>query len=175
MWKLKRTVNCGELRLADVGKTVVLNGWVDVRRDFGNLIFVDLRDRYGKTQVLFSPDRHKEVHDQASKLRGETVIAVKGKVCKRDGDTVNKKIATGEIEIDVTELEILNEAKTPPFEIGDRVNVGEDQRLQYRYMDLRRPAMQRNIITRHKIVQVIREYMDANGFIDIALHSITEI
>src|SRR6185436_430017 len=167
MWKLKRTNNCGELRASDVGKTVILNGWVDVRRDFGKLIFVDLRDRYGKTQVLFSPDRVKEVHDQASKLRGETVIAVKGKVCKRDADTINKKIATGEIEIEAAELEILNEAKTPPFEIGDRVTVGEDMRLQYRYMDLRRPAMQRNIITRHKIVQVIREYMDANGFIDI--------
>jgi len=92
---------------------------------------------------------------------------VKGKVCKRDADTINKKIATGEVEIEALELEILNEAKTPPFEIGDRVNVSEEQRLQYRYMDLRRPAMQRNIITRHKIVQVIREYMDANGFIDI--------
>jgi len=167
MWKLKRTQNCGELRLADVGKTVILNGWVDVRRDFGNLIFVDLRDRYGKTQVLFSPDRHKEIHDQAAKLRNETVIAVKGKVCKRDADTVNKKIATGEIEIDVAELEILNEAKTPPFEVSDRVQVAEEQRLQNRYIDLRRPSMQRNIITRHKIVQVIREYFDQQGFIDI--------
>ncbi len=167
MWKLKRTQNCGELRLADVGKTVILNGWVDVRRDFGNLIFVDLRDRYGKIQVLFSPDRIKAVHDQASKLRNETVIAVKGKVCKRDGDTINKKIATGEIEIDVTELEILNEAKTPPFEVSDRVQVSEEQRLQYRYIDMRRPSMQKNIITRHKIVQVIREYFDQQGFIDI--------
>ena len=167
MWKLKRTQNCGELRLADVGKTVILNGWVDVRRDFGNLIFVDLRDRHGKTQVLFSPDRHKEIHDQAAKLRNETVIAVKGKVCKRDADTINKKIATGEIEIDVEELEILNEAKTPPFEVSDRVQVAEEQRLQYRYIDMRRPSMQRNIITRHKIVQVIREYFDAQGFIDI--------
>src|SRR5204863_2391873 len=167
MWKLKRTNTCGELRLADVGKTVILNGWVDVRRDFGKLIFVDLRDRYGKTQVLFSPDRVKEVHDQASKLRGETVIAVKGKVCKRDADTINKKIVTGEIEIEAAELEILNEAKTPPFEVSDRVTVAEEQRLQSRYIDLRRPAMQRNIITRHKIVQVIREYMDQKGFIDI--------
>jgi aspartyl-tRNA synthetase len=167
MWKLKRTHTCGELRAADVDKTVILNGWVDVRRDFGNLIFVDLRDRYGKTQVLFSPDRVKAVHDQAAKLRNETVIAVKGKVCKRDADTVNRKIATGEIEIEAVELEILNEAKTPPFEVSDRVNVSEEQRLQNRYIDLRRPSMQRNIITRHKIVQVIREYMDANGFIDI--------
>jgi aspartyl-tRNA synthetase len=167
MWKLKRTHTCGELRASDVGKTVVLNGWVDVRRDFGNLIFVDLRDRYGKTQVLFSPDRVKSVHDQAAKLRNETVIAVKGKVCKRDADTINKKIATGEIEIDVAELEILNEAKTPPFDVSDRVTVAEEQRLQNRYIDLRRPSMQRNIITRHKIVQVIREYFDAHGFIDI--------
>ncbi|HLY10526.1 MAG TPA: aspartate--tRNA ligase [Planctomycetota bacterium] len=167
MWKLKRTHTCGELRAADVGKVVVLNGWVDVRRDFGNLIFVDLRDRYGKTQVLFSPDRHQAVHDQAAKLRNETVIAVKGKVCQRDADTVNKKISTGEIEIEVAELEILNEAKTPPFEVSDRVTVAEEQRLQYRYIDLRRPSMQRNIITRHKIVQVIREYMDQKGFVDI--------
>jgi aspartyl-tRNA synthetase len=167
MWKLKRTHTCGELRASDVGKSVVLNGWVDVRRDFGKLVFVDLRDRYGKTQVLFSPDRDQAVHDAAAKLRGETVIAVKGIVRKRDADTVNKKLATGEIEIDVAEFEVLNEAKTPPFEIGDRVTVSEEQRLQWRYLDLRRPAMQRNIVTRHKICQVIREYFDAHGFIDI--------
>jgi aspartyl-tRNA synthetase len=155
------------LRATDVGKTVILNGWVDVRRDFGSLIFVDLRDRYGKTQALFSPDRVKAVHDQASKLRNETVIAVKGSVRAREGGTINKRITTGEIEIDVEELEILNEARTPPFEIGGRVAVSEEQRLAYRYMDLRRPAMQRNIMTRHKIVQVIREVMDASGFIDI--------
>src|SRR4029079_1065346 len=97
----------------------------------------------------------------------ETVIAVKGKVCKRDGDTINKKIATGEIEMQATELEILNETKTPTFESSDSVTVAEEQRLQSRYIDLRRPAMQRNIITRHKIVQVIREYFDQKGFIDI--------
>src|SRR5688572_1612557 len=167
MWKLKRTNTCGELRAADVGKTVVLNGWVDVRRDFGNLIFVDLRDRYGKVQVIFSPDRDKAVHDAAAKLKGETVVAVKGVVHKRDADTVNKKIPTGEIEIEAVEVEILNEAKTPPFAIDDRLAVSEDVRLQYRYLDLRRPAMQRNIIVRHKIVQVIREYMDAQGFLDV--------
>ena len=94
MWKLKRTHNCGELRASDVGKTVILNGWVDVRRDFGKLIFVDLRDRYGKTQVLFSSDRVKEVHDQASKLRGETVIAVKGKVSKREARALAAKAAS---------------------------------------------------------------------------------
>src|SRR5262245_43413378 len=129
MWKLKRTHTCGDLRVSDVGKTVVLNGWVDARRDFGSLIFVDLRDRYGKTQVLFSPDRDHAVHDLAAKLRGETVIGVKGVVRKRDEGTVNKKIATGEIELDAVELEVINEAKTPPFEIGDRVAVAEETRL----------------------------------------------
>ncbi len=167
MWKLKRTHTCGELRAAQVGQTVTLNGWVDSRRDFGSLVFVDLRDRYGKTQVLFSTDRSAAVHDAAAKLRGETVIAVRGVVRKRDADTINRKIATGEVEIDALEFEVLNEAKTPPFEIGDRVGVAEEMRLQYRYLDLRRPAMQRNIVTRHRIVQVIREYMDRVGFIDI--------
>ncbi len=167
MWKLKRTHTCGELRPADVGKTVVLNGWVDARRDFGKLVFVDLRDRYGRTQVLFSPDRSQPIHDQAARLRGETVIAVRGVVARRDADTVNPKIATGEIEVDVQELEILNESRTPPFEINDRLTGAEELRLQYRYLDLRRPSMQRNIVTRHRIVQVIREHMDAQGFIDI--------
>ncbi len=167
MWKLKRTHTCGELRAADAGRTVVLNGWVDARRDFGNLVFVDLRDRYGKTQVLFSPDRTAEIHDAAARLRGETVIAVRGVVRKREPSTVNAKIPTGEIEVDALELEILNEAKTPPFEISDRINVAEETRLQMRYLDLRRPSMQRNIVARHRIIQAIREHMDAKGFIDI--------
>src|SRR5574342_228966 len=115
MFTLKRTHTCGDLRAADVGKTVVLNGWVDVRRDFGSLTFVDLRDRYGKTQVIFSTDRHPELHDAAAALKGETVIAVKGVVRKRDADTVNRKISTGEIEVDALSIEVLNEAKTPPF------------------------------------------------------------
>jgi aspartyl-tRNA synthetase len=167
MWKLKRTHTCGELRPAHVGQTVILNGWVDTRRDFGGLVFVDLRDRYGKTQVLFSPDRSAATHAVASRLRPETVVAVRGLVRRRDPGTVNPKIATGEIELDAVELEVLNEAKTPPFEIGDRVSVSEEIRLQYRFLDLRRPFMQRNILTRHRIVQVIREYMDAQGFLDI--------
>ena len=130
MWKLKRTHTCEKLRAGDEGKTVILNGWVDARRDFGNLVFIDLRDRYGKTQVLFSPDRTPTLHDQASRLKGETVVAVKGTVRKRDAGTVNKKIATGEIEVDADELEILNETKTPPFEINDRLNVSEEMRLR---------------------------------------------
>ena len=167
MFKLKRTHTCDDLRAADAGKTVVLNGWVDARRDFGSLVFIDLRDRYGKTQVLFSPDRTQAIHDQASRLKGETVLAVKGNVRKRDADTVNRKIPTGEIEVDGVELEILNETKTPPFEINDRINVSEEMRLQYRFLDLRRPSMQRNVMVRHRIIQVIREVMDRAGFIDV--------
>src|SRR5438876_1030611 len=118
MWKLKRTHTCGALRASDEGKTVVLNGWVDGRRNFGNLIFIDLRDRFGKTQVLFSPDRVPHLVAEADKLKAEFVVAVKGVVHKRDPKAFNAKIPTGEIEIDVQELEILNEAKTPPFPIN---------------------------------------------------------
>ena len=167
MWKLKRTHTCGELRAADEGKTVTLNGWVAARRNFGNLIFVELRDRSGRTQVLFSPDRASQLVAAADQLKAEYVVAVKGVVRKRDADTVNPKHPTGEIEIDAHELEILNEAKTPPFEISDYLNVSEEARLQYRYLDLRRPSMQKNIVTRHKITHAIRESMDRQGFLDI--------
>ncbi|MFN3484124.1 MAG: aspartate--tRNA ligase [Planctomycetota bacterium] len=164
---MKRTHTCGELRPAHVGQTVILNGWVDTRRDFGGLVFVDLRDRYGKTQVLFSPDRSTATHAAAARLRPETVVAVRGVVRRRAPETVNPRISTGEIELDALELEILNEAKTPPFEVSDRIAVSEEIRLQYRFLDLRRPFMQRNIMTRHRIVQTIHEYMDAQGFLDI--------
>jgi len=167
MWKLKRTHTCGELRAAHAGQTVVLNGWVDSRRNFGNLIFVDLRDRYGRTQVLFSPDRAKELVATADSLKGEWVVAVKGVVRKREGATINAKIPTGEVEVDATELEVLNEAKTPPFPINDFLSVGEETRLQYRYLDLRRPTMQKHIITRSRITYAIRASMERQGFIDI--------
>ena len=167
MWKLKRTHTCGELRAGDEGKTVILNGWVAARRNFGNLIFVELRDRSGRTQVLFSPDRASQLVAAADQLKAEYVVAVKGVVRKRDADTINPKVATGEIELDAHELEILNEAKTPPFEISDFLNVSEETRLQYRYLDLRRPSMQKNIVTRHKITHAIRESMDRQGFLDI--------
>ncbi len=167
MWKLKRSHTCGELRPSDEGKTVILNGWVDSRRNFGNLLFVDLRDRYGRTQLLFSPDRAPQLIAQADKLKGEFVIAVKGVVRRRDAAAVNKKIATGEIEVDATELEILNEAKTPPFQVNDYITVTEETRLQYRYLDLRRPTMQKHLITRHKITHAIRASMDRQAFIEI--------
>ncbi len=167
MWKLKRTHTCGELRASHAGQTVILNGWVDSRRNFGNLLFVDLRDRYGRTQILFSADRVKELAAAADRLKGEWVVAVKGTVRKRDADTINAKHPTGEIEIDATELEILNEAKTPPFQVNDFLNVSEETRLQYRYLDLRRPTMQRHIITRHKITHAIRASMDKQSFVEI--------
>jgi aspartyl-tRNA synthetase len=167
MWNLKRTHPCGALRAPDEGKTVVLNGWVAGRRNFGRLIFVDLRDRTGRTQVLFSPDRAPGLVAAADQLKAEYVVAVKGIVRRRDADTINAKLPTGEIEVDAVELEVLNEAKTPPFEISDHLDVSEETRLQYRYLDLRRPAMQRNIITRHRITHAIRESMNQQGFLDI--------
>ncbi|MBI2933730.1 MAG: aspartate--tRNA ligase [Planctomycetes bacterium] len=167
MWKLKRTHTCGELRVQHVGQNVILNGWVESRRNFGNLIFVDLRDRYGKTQVLFSPDRAQELVALADALKNEWVIAVKGVVRRRDTETVNPKIVTGEIEVDAIELEVLNEAKTPPFPISEHLAVSEETRLQYRYLDLRRPSMQRNLITRHKVLHAIRTSMDRQNFVEI--------
>ena len=167
MWKLKRSHTCGELRAEHVSQTVVLNGWVDSRRNFGDLIFVDLRDRFGKTQVLFSQDRTKELVAAAQKLKDEWVIAVKGVVRKREAQWVNRNIATGEVEIDATEIEILNEAKTTPFPIKDFSDVAEETRLQYRYLDLRRPAMQRNMIARHKVLHAIRTSMDKQQFCEI--------
>src|SRR5262245_16342836 len=122
MWQLKRTHSCGELRAGDEGKTVVLNGWVAARRNFGNLIFIEVRDRAGRTQVLFSPDRASQLVAAADQLKAEYVVAVKGVVRRRDADTINPKHPTGEIEIDAEEVEILNEAKTPPFEISDFLN-----------------------------------------------------
>ncbi len=167
MWKLKRTHTCGELRAEQSGQEVILDGWVDARRNFGNLLFIDLRDRYGKTQILFSPDRDPALLEHASRVGKEWVIAVRGVVRRRDADTVNSKIPTGEIEVDALELEIVNEAKTTPFEISERITVSEEMRLQHRYLDLRRPWMQRNIIVRSKIVHAIRHYMDGQGFLDI--------
>jgi len=167
MWTLKRTHTCGALRASDEGKTVILNGWVAGRRNFGRLIFVDLRDRSGRTQVLFSPDRAPELVAAADQLKAEYVVAVKGVVRRRDGDTINAKLPTGEIEVDAVGLEVLNESKTPPFEVSDHLEVSEEMRLQFRYLDLRRPSMQRNIITRHRITHAIRESMDRQGFLDI--------
>src|SRR5687767_7637690 len=152
---LARTHTCGGLRASDVGSDVVLLGWVHRVRDLGGLLFFDVRDRHGMTQVVA---RSGSVLETASKLRPEFVVAVRGRVDLRDPKTVNPKMPTGEIEIAATEVRLLNESKTPPFPIGDEVNVSEDTRLKYRYLDLRRPKMQRNLELRHRVLMATRRY-----------------
>jgi aspartyl-tRNA synthetase len=167
---LERTHSCGELRLGNVGETVVLMGWVARRRDFGPLIFVDLRDREGITQVVFDEQFSAEIHDKSEELRGEFVIAVRGEIVARDGAAVNPKIATGEIEVRAKELLILNDAKTLPFVLetaGSENLASEDLRLKYRYLDLRRSQLQRNIRTRAKVVGEIRRFADEQEFTEI--------
>lgn len=166
MFKI-RTNTCGELRENNIGQQVVLNGWVDTRRDLGGLIFIDLRDRYGITQVVFEPSFDKEAHQLASKLRSEFVISVEGTVRKRPPETDNPKIPTGHIDVMVKKLIILNEAQTPPFLISENVSASEDVRLKYRYIDLRRPVVQKNFMLRHKMYQLTRQYFDKNNFVEV--------
>ena len=154
---LRRTHSCGQLRSSDVGKRAVLMGWVHRRRDFGGLLFVHLRDRDGITQLVFDASKNQEAHKRAEELSSEFVIAVEGSVERRTADTVNPSIATGEVEIAVSKLWILNESRTPPFPIEDDVDVKEDVRLKYRYVDLRRPRVQRNIMMRSRITLAIRQ------------------
>ncbi len=165
--EMRRTHSCCELGKDDIGKEVVLMGWVQRRRDHGGVIFVDLRDRDGLTQVVFNPDVEKDVHAKAHAIRSEYVLAVRGKVEHRPEGMVNPKRFTGEIEILVTELKILNFANTPPFLIEDAIDVSETIRLKYRHLDLRRPSQQKNIILRHKAAAFIREYLNENRFLEI--------
>ncbi|HEY9164664.1 MAG TPA: aspartate--tRNA ligase [Candidatus Kryptonia bacterium] len=162
-----RTHTCGELRAANIGKSVTLNGWVDGRRDLGGVIFVDLRDRYGKTQVVFAPQHNQAVYQVAKQLRSEDVIAVVGKIERRPEGTVNKSLPTGEIELIADELVILNEAETPPFPVADDVDTSEELRLKYRFLDLRRELMQKNLLVRHRMAQSVRRYLDSLGFLEI--------
>src|SRR6476620_6464648 len=167
---LERTHTCGELRELNVGEHVVLMGWVAKKRDFGVFTFIDLRDREGLTQVVVSEETAKEAHAKAKNLRGEFVIAVKGEVVSRGEGTHNAKLATGDIEVKVSEILILNDAKVPPFQLevaGSENLAAEDTRLKYRYLDLRRPQLQHNIRMRAKAVSKIREYFDSRGFIEI--------
>lgn len=164
---MERTRNCGELRKSDEGKTVQLAGWVSRRRDHGGLIFVDMRDRSGIVQIVFDAAEIGAEFSKAETLRNEFVIGVRGKVRARSADTVNPKMETGEIEIVVSELRILNKAKTPPFYIQDGIDVDENVRLRYRYLDLRRPEMQQNIMLRHRVTKIMRDYLDENGFLEI--------
>jgi aspartyl-tRNA synthetase len=163
----KRTHTCGELRATDVGKRVTLTGWVDVRRDLGGVIFIDLRDRYGKTQAVFNPQKSPTAHALAEGVRNEFVLSLSGVVEHRPEGTVNKEMATGEIDVLADGLSILNKAETPPFPIDDQVDSSEDLRLKYRYLDLRRPSMQRTLLTRHAMYQLVHRYFDEHRFIEI--------
>jgi aspartyl-tRNA synthetase len=164
---LKRTHMCGDLRASDAGSKVVLMGWVNKRRDLGNLIFLDLRDRSGITQVVITSDAGAEVHDRATAVRSEFVVAVIGHVKLRDANTVNKNIPTGEIEVIANELRVLNDCKPLPFSPGDTVLANEEVRLKYRYIDLRRPDLHRNIELRHQVAIAIREHLNSEGFYEI--------
>ena len=158
---------CGALRASDAGKKAVLMGWVNKRRDLGSLIFIDLRDRTGVTQVVFNADRNAAIHEKAEALRNEYVIAVTGTVKLRDASTVNQNMPTGEVELVAEELRILNESKLPPFLPSDTALTNEETRLKYRYIDLRREVMQFNIELRHKVAKAIRDYFSAQGFFEI--------
>jgi aspartyl-tRNA synthetase len=164
-----RTHTCGELNKKEVGKTVELAGWVHRRRDHGGIIFIDLRDRYGLTQITFDPEANKSAWKIADKLRSEWVIKVKGKVVLRPKDMVNKKMATGEIEVEIEDIEILSESKTPPFEIGEEKSkeANENLRLKYRFVDLRRTKMQEIIRKKDEVIQYIRQYFHKRNFIEI--------
>ncbi len=164
---MRRTHSCCELGLDDVGKEVILMGWVQRRRDHGGVIFIDLRDRNGITQVVFNPDVADAVHAKAHAIRSEFVLAVRGTVDNRPEGMVNPKLKTGAIEVLVTELKILNNAQTPPFMIEDDIEVTETVRLSSRHLDLRRPLMQRNILARHRAAVSVRSYLNDNGFLDI--------
>ncbi len=164
---LRRTHSCGSLRAADAGKDVLLMGWVHRRRDHGGVIFVDLRDREGITQVVFHEDVDPAVHRHAEEVRPEYVIAVAGKVAPRGPSAINPKMPTGEIEVVANHVWILNDSRTPPFPMEDQVDVSEDARLKYRYVDLRRPRMQANIMLRSKISFAVREFLYSQGFLEI--------
>jgi aspartyl-tRNA synthetase len=164
---MRRTHHCWELGADDIDQEVVLMGWVHRRRDHGGVIFVDLRDREGITQVVFNPLVDKKIHAKAHEIRNEYVLAVRGKVDPRPADMVNPKLKTGQIEVAVTELKILNAAKTPPFLIEDEIDASETVRLKYRHLDLRRSEMQKNLLLRHQVTAAVREYLNKNGFLDL--------
>ena len=171
---MRRTHDCSVLGANDIGAEVVLMGWVQRRRDHGGVIFVDLRDREGITQVVFNPEVDEKVHEKAHVLRNEYVIGVRGTVDPRPEGMINPNLKTGEIEVTVKELKILNAAKTPPFQIEDDIDVSETVRLKNRHIDLRRPGMQKNIIIRHKTTAIARQYLNDQGFLDIETPFLTK-
>ncbi len=173
MWTIQRTHWCGELRPKHVGAEVGLNGWVHRRRDLGDLIFIDLRDRTGLIQLVFDPSISEEAHAAAKEVRSEYVLAVRGKVVARTPETVNPNLATGEVEVQVHAVEVVNAAKTPPFVLDDRAEVDESVRLKYRYLDLRRPVLQRTLMLRHRAAKAFRDFLDAQGFVEIETPMLT--
>ncbi len=166
-----RTHTCGGLRTDNIGESVVLKGWVDTRRDLGGVIFIDLRDRYGLTQVVFSPQDNPDAYEIASGLRNEFVVSVRGQVSSRSEETINQKLPTGEVEVRVQDVVLLSRTEPLPFPVSaheeKRQLAGEDLRLKYRYLDLRRPEMQRNLLLRHKVYQITRHYFDENDFVEV--------
>ena len=162
-----KTTSCGSLRSEDAGRSVTLAGWVHRRRDHGSLIFIDIRDRDGLTQVVFNPEVAPEAHAVASRFRGEWVIQVAGEVAARPEGTENPGIATGEVELVAAEASVLNESLTPPFYVNEEAEVDESLRMQYRYLDLRRPSMRDTMILRHRVVKFMRDFLDERGFLEI--------
>ena len=171
---MHRSCGCGEVKDNDSGKVLTLAGWVQRRRDHGGLSFIDLRDRTGLVQLVFSPQYGEEAFHKAEDVRNEYVVAVVGKVRERSEETINPHMKTGRLEVVVSEMRVLNKAKTPPFYIEDGVDVDENVRLRYRYLDLRRPEMQRNLIMRHKITHEMREFLDERGFLEIETPMLTK-
>ncbi|NLC77019.1 MAG: aspartate--tRNA ligase [Clostridia bacterium] len=171
---LRRTHGCGELRPVHLGETVTLMGWVSKRRDHGGLIFVDLRDRSGKVQIVFSPEINHDAFRLAESVRSEYVLAVVGQVRQRPEGTENTALPTGEVEVEVQSLRVLNPAKTPPFYIAENVDADENIRLRYRYLDLRRPDMQEALILRHRVTKAIRDFLDERGFLEIETPILTK-
>ena len=174
MQGLHRTHGCGTISEQEVGKEVVLCGWVERRRDHGGLIFLDLRDRSGVVQVVASPDHNVESFHKAEDVRNEYVLCVRGKITKRDEAAINPNLPTGAYEMYCEELRVLNSAKTPPFYIQDDIDVDENIRLKYRYLDLRRPEMQRNLILRHKVTKAMRDFFDSRDFLEIETPMLTK-
>ena len=170
----KRSQYCGLLSAVEIGQDVCLMGWVQRRRDHGGLIFIDLRDREGIIQLALDPDRDPEAHAKADRVRSEYVVAVKGTVSARPQGTVNPKMKTGEVEVEVHELKILNTAQTPPFQIDEYSEVAENIRLKHRYLDLRRPAIQSNLMLRHRVARTVRTYLDGKGFLEIETPILTK-
>ncbi|MEK4850450.1 aspartate--tRNA ligase [Paenibacillus sp. FSL H7-0756] len=171
---MTRSHNCGQLTTASIGETVTLNGWVQTRRDLGGVLFIDLRDRTGIVQIVFNPDYSGEALQIADKVRSEYVLSVTGTVVKRDEETINRNLPTGEIEVQITDIEVLNAAKTPPFFIEDGVEVDESLRMKYRYLDLRRPEMHKTLLLRSKAAKIFRDFLDNEGFIDVETPILTK-